>query len=584
MKRRGNRVVGCSWRLLAAMLLTVLPAGRADADAWWESEINLADADGKQLDPFEMRRLNEANQSFKDRRFREAAVQYEAFGKEFPRSLAVPYAILRKGRSLQFDLKRGEAIKVYNDLMDYFPDQVAYAAPALFYVGECQIDNGNREAGLKVWKELADDKDYRTHWIAAYALNALAGRLMEQGDVDDAARYYLQIAQDFRYANWDAASRAMGEVIRVHILVRPNVNALRETCAKLKGFDRHPGRYRGEQDDDYFWSFVSEQVGRYGGDRFLDTEAKRRDYCGYWAGAMDGKRPADDDFQLHVAGLFQAYDGKHDAWIKRVDEQFAKYQKPADYDRIVKWIDLYGGEKKKVEEYYAKLIFPKMQNGTIKNLLFTMLGRFPEIGRSTYFKLHFNEMGDGEKADVGSRLFEPAQDLGLDMLHRMKDVDVERMTELRLWSSKEANAKKAAENGLPLAEQCVLVPAYAKEAYWIKAGLLRGIGKYTEAIQAYLMNDDPPRNFYAIADCYVALGKITEAVTQLREIENFFVNEKSRASMKIADVYDGAGMRDPCVAELRGILKKYPKSGESSAAHLRLQAMGIKMGGGVNAE
>jgi len=580
MRRSVNIAYGLSRRLSLVALLAVLFACKAGAE--WEREINLADADGKLLDAFEIRRLNEADKSFKEGRYREAAAQYEAFSKEFSRSVAVPYAILRKGRSMQYDLKRGEAIKIYNDLMDYFPDRVAYAAPALFYIGECQMDNGNREVALKTWKELADDKDYRKHWIAAYALNSLAGRLLEQGEVGDAAKYYLQTAVDFRDSNWDAAWRAMWEVRRIHVAVRPNVKALREACTALKGFERRPGEFRGAEED-YFWRVVSEQVERYGQDnRTLDTEAKRRDFCGYWAGVMEGTQPTNDDFQIQAAGLRLAYNGKKEAWVKRLDEQFAAYQKPSDWDRIVKWIGVYVGDKKKVEEYYSKLIFPKMQNGAIKDLLFTLIYPLPAMGKSSYFKLHFDTMDDQEKCGVGIRLFEPAQELAVDMLHRMKDVDRARMEELRLWAK--GGGKKAAEFGLPLADYCVLVPAYAKEAYWLKAGLLRGIGKYREAIEAYMMNDDPPRNFYAIADCYVALGQIEAAVTQLREIEKFFKDEKSRASLKIADVYEGAGKRDLCVAELRGVLQKYRKSGESSTAHQRLQAMGIAIGGGTDAE
>ncbi|MEI6148758.1 MAG: tetratricopeptide repeat protein [bacterium] len=577
-----NIAYGILRRLSLVALLAGLFACKAGAE--WETEVNLVDADGKRLDAFEIRRLNEADTSFRERRYREAVVQYEAFSKEFSRSIAVPYAILRKGRSMQNDLKRGEAIKIYNDLMDYFPDRVAYAAPALFYIGECQLDNGNREVALKTWKELADDKDYRKHPIAAYALNALAGRLLEQGEVENAAKYYLQIAVDFRDPNWDAAWRAMGELLRIHVAVRPNVKVLREACTTLKGFGRRPGEYRGAEED-YFWSVVSEQVGRYGHDnRTLDTEAKRKDFCGYWAGVMEGTQPTNDDFQIQAAGLRLAYNGKSDMWVKRLDEQFAAYQKPADYGRIVKWIGLYIGDKKKVEEYYSKLIFPKMQNSAIKALLFTVILQFPEMGKSTYFKLHFDAMDDKEKCDVGIRLFEFefARELAVDMFHRMKDVDRARMEELRLWAK--GGGKKEAEFGLPLADYCVLVPAYAKEAYWLKADLLRGIGKYREAIEAYMMSDDPPKNFYAIADCYVALGRTDAAVTQLREIEKFFVNEKSRASLKIADVYEGAGKRALCVAELRGVLEKYPKSGESSTAHQRLQAMGILTKGGVHAE
>jgi tetratricopeptide (TPR) repeat protein len=100
------------------------------------------------------------------------------------------------------------------------------------------------------------------------------------------------------------------------------------------------------------------------------------------------------------------------------------------------------------------------------------------------------------------------------------------------------------------------------------------------------MTDDPPKNLYAIADCYVAMGRVDDAVQQLREIENFFVNESSRASLRIAYVLRGAGRQAQFVAELASVLKKYPRSGESSQAHHELECMGRSdiIRGGVDAD
>ena len=41
------------------------------------------------------------------------------------------------GRCLHQLEKRNAAIKAYQDVVDYFPDDVRYAAAALFYIGEC---------------------------------------------------------------------------------------------------------------------------------------------------------------------------------------------------------------------------------------------------------------------------------------------------------------------------------------------------------------------------------------------------------------------------------------------------------------
>ncbi|NBU11794.1 MAG: hypothetical protein EBS84_22820, partial [Proteobacteria bacterium] len=48
---------------------------------------------------------------------------------------ATSYAILRKGRSLQLLDKRFEAIKIYQEVLDFFPNDIKYAAPALYLIG-----------------------------------------------------------------------------------------------------------------------------------------------------------------------------------------------------------------------------------------------------------------------------------------------------------------------------------------------------------------------------------------------------------------------------------------------------------------
>jgi TolA-binding protein len=96
--------------------------------------------------------------------------------------------------------------------------------------------------------------------------------------------------------------------------------------------------------------------------------------------------------------------------------------------------------------------------------------------------------------------------------------------------------------------------------------------------------DNPPHNLYRIADCFASQGKLDQAVGQLREIENFFKNNASDAALRIAYLYRDAGKRDLYVASLRNVLKKYPKSGESSRAHEELEKLGERIGGGVDAD
>jgi len=568
----------------AAALGFVLLFAASAAFALRDGDVAITDPDLKALDPFEARSLSRADKAFEDGLWRQAVAEYDAFLQEFPRSAALAYAIMRKGRAMQYDNKRHDAIKIYNDVLDYFPDSVHYAAAALFYMGQCHEGNGNVEDALKCWKEMAEDADYRRHALAAHALNALAGRLLGDGKVADAAKYYLQVATDFREANRRASDEAIRQLLFIHVRVSPDVRRLRAACVQLNGFDWPPRKEKAE-DDAYFWTVVRGKVREMGG--FNQDEAdKRTAYFRYWADAMEGKRPADDDFVKDNADFRRAADGKQDAWFARLDKQFEAYQKTEDYARVAKWIVFYREYPAKVNDYYAKLNFAKMSNDLIRKLMEDLfdVSTARAIARNLFFKLKFNEMKDPEKVSLARFFWHRDEELVVETCNRMDDKDLGHMEELRFWFEYRGDANKKAERGLPLADMCTVVTVYAREAYWIKAGLLRGIGKLEEAIQAYQMTDDPPRNLFAIAECLVGLGRVDPAVGQLQEIENFFEREAPEAGLRVAHVYRGAGRREQYVAGLRDVMKKYPRSGQSSAAHQELEALGIKIGGGIDAD
>lgn len=146
------------------------------------------------------------------------------------------------------------------------------------------------------------------------------------------------------------------------------------------------------------------------------------------------------------------------------------------------------------------------------------------------------------------------------------------------------HSRKDATAGVPLADQMAKVARFARDALWLKAQLLHWTQQYPQAIATYQQCDNPPENIWAIADCYVKLGKVEQAVAQLREIEAFFKSHAPEAALRIAHLYREAGMRPQQIAALRAILKKYPESSQSSSAHQDLERMGIKMGGGVDAQ
>ena len=557
---------------LTHLLLTLIFAVTLHAA---EREVAISSEDFNRLDTFEGHELTKADQAFAAKDYRNAGAAYEAFLLQYPKSPATAYAVLRKARCLHLDKKRFEAVKAYTEVLDYFPNAINYAAPALYYLGVCHAENGNLDEAMKAWMEMARDKDYRKNYLAAGALTGLAGNLLKLGKPGEAATYYEQAAVDFRTSNPEVARDAIQQVLRIRTLIEPTQPKLREFYDKVGTFENDPAKL----DEGNYWTRVRDYIRQNG--RFPDTEAKERDRVyRYWAEAMDGKFPTWDDFQIDIANYRRMYENNPGKWMERLDQQFRAYQKDGDYGRIVRWIAVYAAQPKKVQEYYAKLDFAKMTNPQLQELLRVLFDNVQDAGmaRSVFSKLHLDTLTDNERFQLARYLWQ-RDEAGVEQTcQSFTDKDRGRMEVLRYYQWRH-NAVK----GLPVAAEAIKVPATAKEAYWIKAELLQASGKFPEAIAAYQAADNPPQNLWRIVDCYLALKQRDQALQQLHEIENFFQDQAPEAALRIAHLFQDDRQKN--ITLLRGVLTKYPKSGQSSTAYQELRAMGVPIRkGGVDAE
>lgn len=577
--------------LLAAFLLaaalTLAPAAPAHAgpraaggDA---REVHFDDQAFTKLDTFEAHSLNKADDVFNKKDFRRAAAEYDAFMSEFPRSSAMPYALLRKARCLQLQQKRFEAVRGYQEVIDYFPNAVRYAAAAAFHIGQCHKDNGDEESAFKAWTRLADDRDYSRQPLAAHAVNELAEALAKRGDNAKAAQYFQQVAVDFRTSSPDAARNAIGRALHHLVRITPDEPALRAFYEKVRGFDDRPRRLEGpvEKERDY-WDQLRLAVRRF--DRFADNEAPlRARYYQYWLGAMDNRFPDWDEYQIDLAAFALAATGDKNQWQQRLDKQFDAHQKPGDMARVLRWIELYASLKPKLEQYYAKIDFAKMDNAQVRSLAMTLFDRAnqPDMARGVLDKLRFDRLSDPELAKLAYELWKRSPQTVPEICARITDKDLAAMEALRFHCN-----QRDLDKAVPLADKLISSPQFAAEAIWLKADLLFELRQYQNAIAVYQQSDRAPDNYWRIAECHRKLKQYDQALAQLREIEGFFKQKDndSRAALAIADVYRDKGEDKQYIAALRGVMKKYPKSPQSSEAHQRLEKLGVRIGGGVDAE
>jgi len=544
-------------------------------------EVQFSNEEFKALDTFEGHTLTKADKVFAGKDYKRAAAEYDSFILEFPKSRAIVYALLRKARCLHLAEKRFEAIKEYQEVLDYFPNAVKYAAAALYYIGLCHWENADEEEAMKSWARMADDAGYSQHPLAAAAISRLADHIVREGRPEKAVGYYEQVAVSFRRTNPGAANYAIAQAVAHHVRLQPDEPRLRAFYQKVGAFGGGPERNLEDPEKSRrYWGTVRDEVRRNG--HFDDSQAGLRDrYYRYWAGVMDGKFPDWDDFQLGLAALKLAYEKDTAKWMQRLDAQFERNQKPGDTARTVRWIGYFAGHKAKAMQYYNKLSFEKMGNREIRELMqiFYEKVQDPQMARNLFGKLRLGDMPDGEKAGLARYFWSRDAAVVKDLCMSFDDKELGQMEYLRFHHS-----RKDAKQGVPLADQMAKVPRFAADALWLKAQLLHWDKQYPAAIAAYQQCDNPPENIWAIADCYAKLGKIEQAVAQLREIEAFFKQHAPEAALRIAHLYREVGMKPQQIAALRAVLKKYPESGQSSAAHQDLERLGIRMGGGVDAQ
>ncbi len=638
-----------SWRaplFFAPVVFVCLTAVPARADI---GEVALSNEEMSKLDTFEGHTLAKADQTFNKKQYRQARAEYDSFILEFAKSKVVPYALLRKGRCAQLDDKRFQAIGDYDEVLDFFPNDVKYAAAALYFIGDCHSANGDIVKAMKAWAEMADDKEYRREPLAAFAINHLADYLLKQEKDAEAVKYFEQVAVTFRTSNRDASTHARGPVIRYYIRTAPNEPQFREFYANMRAFEHHPKTVPGDlTNDPAYWDCARGNIRGHG--QFEDTQADEgKRYYVYWSGQMRGKFPEDDEFQIELANFRYLGDGNRAAWFQLLDSQYGKYAKPGQWQRIKRWIELYAEHPTKVEQYFRKIDAAKTSSDGIVEVMLALwkaeggrplakqlleklnfdpledkrkgnlalsfydddqivTSRFlskidyakmsgleigslargfwqldSQLSKHVLQKVRYNEMTDREIAGLARGFWRLSGDVIRDVCMRIADKNYGKSELLNYYHDRHHGGWNP-QAGLPLAEDLTKVDKYATAAWWAKAEFLDALKQYAKAIAAYKNCQNEPTNLWRIANCHDRLGKLDAAVTQTREIENFFPSDASRAAMYVAQLYKRADEKKKYISSLRDVLKKYPESGQSRQAHTELEKEGFKMGGGIDAK
>ena len=504
---------------LAALLVAAaaLFAAAAPAAADWR----LADDRYQAMDPFERSQYDKAARLFDEGEYRAAAAEFGKFMSQHGDCVNLSYMVLMQGRSMHLDNKRHRAIEIYDQVIDYFAHVDADAAAAMYYKGLAYIANGDVVKGVATLRGLVEHERFRDRPVVAGALRRLADYYAGEGRWDRAVTYWKQTVEDFAQTNVDEAKRARANVTEHYIAL---------------------GDYEAYES----WILAGEEA---------DDPERRRwasDYA--WGQAYHRERqwrnqiPEGATVEQRRRAFFDYFTAREDAWVAS-DRRWDYFQHAINYavhrlrdgDSVEALVDGAVAATRELDSAAAR--------DDRYDWLADRLKRGGHFARARYC---LDQMSDQMRATYGR----------YELLARQKQWQQAADVLQQLIAAGKGDWPARAERQLA-------------NVYRVH------LNQQDEAIELYRKVNDPPATIWAISDAYVRKGELDKGLSMLVELENSFPAEAPDAAWKRVSLLAQKNRDDRAIAEARRILKVYPKSRESSAAHQFLEKRGIATGGAV---
>jgi|GEM_PF-867320 len=533
--------------------------------------------DFAKLDTFEAVAVEDADKLFINKDYPGAYAAYKAYSIEFAQGRALPYVLLRMGRCLHLAGKRNTAVKAYQDVVDYFPNDVRYAAAAMYYIGQCHAQNGNEEKSLAVWAKMVKDKAYVGEANSGTALTKLAEAMQKRGDFGEAADYQWRTAVQFRKSNHNAAYAACSSVVYHYAVRSPNQGKLTEFCKEYGGLHHHHKIDKPEENAAY-WSHVFNLV--------LKSQLKaeeRVEVSRYWDSQMGDRFVENDALRVAWFDMRLAHDKNAEAWAKRMDEQFKR--QPVTPKRVRDWVGHYSKFPKARSAFFKSYGEPLLSGIDNKEKLSLVRHlrhphRMHDEARTVLQSVRTQGMDDPTLREYASYVSEyEGEEAFLRTVDKMKDKTYAARTRFdhffRGSNHNGENRKKA------LAEVPVLSksPDHVQDITWAHANLEQWEGNYEQAIKLYRAANRQPHTTWAVIECRLAMKQHAKAVQLCEELYSI-KSESAKACFKIADIYRASGDKGKEVTQLQLVLRRHKGTTQASEAHGRLERYGVKIIGG----
>ena len=543
---------------------------RAELDAW---ELNRLDAADKAWD-----RAQDKSKGRKGDRelFTAANAAYQSFIEEFPRSPAVAYALFRQARSFHMDNKRDSARQLYQDIIEFFPDQALFATAALWYQGLSHKEDGNNDDAIRTWSLIAKDKGYRVQTIAADALLELGRYLIKVKRYPEAIEYLSEMAKDFRTRNEEAARDAISLVVDHLVRRTREENKLRDFYISVRGFGSRPIRdfaireSSQLQDERSYWKEVMDQVNDRG--RFSEDElAERKLYWSTWAQRLTDRWQDWDEYRLNRLDWQLNAGGDKDQWVKAVRAQYDSKRGSGGNDRVRDFLLHFAKQPDQLLAIFSDLDWNSMNGRETRETVyfaFKKLGS-DDLGYRAVASIPDDKLNDEELAQLANGILNrrdsKAKPTAQGIAQRIKEEELQAITQLRIL---ERHGRDEVEKFLAIAKSLHASERFGAEAREKSAEVLMGAKRYEEAISEWRAWGKDPDYRYRVAECYVRSGDFRQAAGELEIVERSFTDRnRAKAALLQAEVWSTAKDAKKRDEVLVRILREYRGTPEHSKAH-----------------
>lgn len=520
--------------ILVGLCSTFAPAGPLDemsVERW---------AKLKEAERFQ---LNAAERVYREGQWKAAADEYEKFLKLYERSEGAAFAQLKWSHCQVHLRKQNAAIKDgYQSLLDYYPDSPEAPVAGLL-IGRTYRDIGDAKPAKKAYAKVI--AAHPKHFAAVMARLDLVEFAAKENDDATRVKLLRELTYDVERKGATTAPCVTASQQYAQLTFRAGnfeegLKALATSCteAQMTHHLMHAG-----------WGNLPTIVGELNGSK--DDAVKK-----------SGEKLAD-------AGA---------AWLKTQVAANLKEAKTKP-QAMAAWYDIAeirrsAGQTDKQKAVYEEIIASQgADDVTLGHLaLWYKAHKQMEQARTTYGKFKDAAEGQGRIAATYRKPeSDPPQTDKAVAIYRQLAADAKTAPR---WLTQAALAYREggkADLAIALYRELLISDAKSADAYAIAiADTLYDAGRYKECITAYRGTTNFPTNYLQMAKANRKLMQHDEAITLYRQVIAGSPTNASSALLEIAYTQEEAGKKEDAIKTLKQICDKFPKTGEGSTAHTRL--------------